>query len=225
MAQSTIHVTCPSCHARLVAPPEATETATCPRCLAIVPLPGIEPGPPSPAAGGAIQTRPIDPPAAPIPPPEAVSPARTGPSHCPSCGKPVEPVWVFCPHCEERLRGHRHRYSDIESDVRLDSKRTRFGLGGLAMLGGIGTFWYFVTAGQTEGSRGVLRGLLGLLFLIPISTALMFYRTRNNPAERGLSRVIVGTLSLVGGTIIVFCSLAAAVVVFFFVVCLVGAMH
>src|SRR5437016_5393591 len=116
MASNSVRVTCPSCQARLVAPPEATEAATCPRCLAIVPLTPSAPAPSDPA--GAIQTEPV---AQPLPVPTAESSrSHAAAATCPSCARAVEPVWLFCPFCEEPLRPGRRRFSNVERDVQRD---------------------------------------------------------------------------------------------------------
>ncbi len=205
-------ISCPSCHVRLRLPPEPPPAGmTCPRCLAGVPYPTIT----------SIQATPSEParPAAPEPP--AASP---GPSRCPSCGRPTEPQWLFCPHCEEPLRRDRGARSitGVDRDVRRDSSGTKIFLGLLTVLGGIGTFWYFAAAVADQNAGMAGAGICFLLFLGFFSTLLMFARTRDNPSARGIGRVVLGTLTLVGIVIASGCSLVLAAGIFVFVVCMAG---
>ena len=106
-------VKCPSCQANLRVPAESAGVEyTCPRCLGVVALarePGESPG---------IQAVPPIPPVPATPPPLPVRAAT-----CPSCGKPVQDVWLFCPYCEEPLKESRslRRESSVDRDVRRDS--------------------------------------------------------------------------------------------------------
>jgi hypothetical protein len=119
---------------------------------------------------------------------------------------------------------HRRRAVRIvDEDVRRDTKGTSVVLILLAILGGLGLLFY-VWAGfaslQNGGGQVLIAVLLGVLFLGLITTGIMFWRTRDNPSERGFGRVVVGTLAMTGGLIALSCSIGLAVIVFFFVACL-----
>jgi len=214
-------VTCPSCRIRLRLPVEPPPGGmTCPRCLArvhdpSVPLTSIQATlPPVADAGGSS-------------PPEADAPSLPRPTNCPSCGKPTEPVWMFCPYCEQPIeREKRSRSgSGVDRDIKRDSVALKIALGLLCVLGGIGTLWYFAATLADGRPEGVVFGIVALLFLGLISTGIMFWRTRNNPRERGFGRVVLGTFTLIGIGLATGCSLALAVVVFAFVVCMAGGMR
>jgi hypothetical protein len=63
-------------------------------------------------------------------------------------------------------------------------------------------------------------GVLMVLFLAGIATAIMFYRTRHDPSQRGVGRVVVGTLALTGGLVGLSCVLAVVGFLFLFIACL-----
>jgi len=60
--------------------------------------------------------------------------------------------------------------------------------------------------------------VVALLFLVGISTLIVFVRSGGNPKAIGFRRVAVGTLALVGVLILT----VAAFFVFFFIACLTG---
>jgi hypothetical protein len=136
----------------------------------------------------------------------------------------VEGGWRFCPYCQEILHvpdGDQRSYS-LEGEVRRDTRRTSVGLVLLAVLGGlqlVGALVQLIVAGTTEA---LALGLGFLLLLILIVTGIMFVRTRHNPQDRSIGRVVVGTLALVGGLSVAWIALALAVVVFFFAICAVA---
>jgi hypothetical protein len=182
--------------------PDAVTTAdvTCPRCLALVPNPHL----------GAVV---------------AVGETHSGEASCHRCGKRVEKQWRFCPHCEAVLAGPRGGARGIyfEDDVRRDRTGTSVILILLAVLGGFGLCAYLWVGVATlqEGSWELLAGVvLGVLFLALISTGIMFYRTRHDPSQRGVGRIIVGTLALTGGLFGLSCVLGFAVILYFLIECL-----
>jgi LSD1 subclass zinc finger protein len=217
---------CPSCKALLRIPRGATgDRFTCPRCLADVPVP--EPalaGAAAPAVAPGIQTGPS--PAAPAPPPlpapDATVPAT--PNSCPRCGRRLEPGWAFCPDCSTRvgepLSGT--EWDSVDHQFRRDSRGTSVTLTLLAVLGGIGVFVIGVASFQQREPAPFLILVCGLLVLAAISTAIMFARTSQNPEERGLGRVVKGTLTLAGGLLVGSCVVTVVVWAFLFVACLVS---
>jgi hypothetical protein len=193
-------ITCPGCQ-RLLRVPEAVTTAdvTCPRCLAAVPNPNLG------GAGAASEMR---------------------ENSCPRCGKHVEALWRFCPHCEAVLSGpHRGTRGGLfEDQVRRDRAGTGVILILLAVLGGLGlcAYLFAAVAALQEGTWELLAGVvLGVLFLALISTGIMFYRTRQDPSQRGIGRIIVGTLALTGGLFGLSCVLGFAAILFLFIACMV----
>ena len=194
-------VTCPGCQRLLRVADDVTDAeVTCPRCLASVAVP----------AASAITSH---------------EPSGARATTCRRCGRHVEAQWRFCPYCEAVLfgprRGARGGFDDV---VRRDRTGTNVLLILLAVLGGFGLLAYLAAAVASfdEGGWRLLVGIvLGLFFLFMISTGIMFWRTRNRPEERGIGRVIVGTLALTGGLFGLGCVLSVATFVFFFVACLV----
>lgn len=213
-------VTCSSCHVRLRLPAEPPAAGmTCPRCLARVQYPTVAPT--SIQATTSEPTRPVEPP-----------PVPSGRLRCPHCGKPVEPMWMVCPYCEEAIQEpERGRAgAGVDRDVRCDSTATRVVLIVLSTLGGIYTVGFFAMALLGTGSseetwQMVGGGLIILLFLSLVSTGFMFWRTRDNPSARGFGRVVLGTFSLIGFFIAGSCALTLAVFIFFFAICLAGGMR
>jgi phage FluMu protein Com len=195
-------VTCPGCHRLLRVADDVTDAeVTCPRCLASVAVPQVSAiTPQEPSAGR--------------------------PTSCRRCGRRVEEQWRFCPYCEAVLFGPRRgaRGGGFDDVVRRDRTGTNVLLILLAVLGGFGLLAYLAAAISTfkDGGAQLLIGIfVGVLFLAIISTGIMFWRTRNRPEERGIGRVIVGTLALTGGLFGAGCVLSVATFVFFFVACLV----
>lgn len=194
-------VTCPGCQRLLRVADDVTDAAvTCPRCLALVAVPEVS----------AITPQ---------------EPAAERPTTCRRCGRRVERQWRFCPYCEAVLfgprRGARGGFDDV---VRRDRTGTNVLLILLAVLGGFGLLAYLTAAVSTFKDGGLqllIAIIVGVLFLAMISTGIMFWRTRHRPEERGVGRVIVGTLALTGGLFGLGCVLSVATFVFFFVACLV----
>jgi hypothetical protein len=168
---------------------------------------------------------------------------------CPSCSRllkvpdDVKTSQLSCPRClakfdnpaattrqvEEPLtvtlaEPHRRRaVTIVDEDVRRDTKGTSVVLILLAILGGLGLVFYLWAgfASLQNGGGEILIGvLLSVLFLGLLTTGIMFWRTRDNPSQRGFGRVVVGTLAMTGGLIAISCSIGLAVIVFFFVACL-----
>jgi hypothetical protein len=200
-------VTCSGC-GRALSVPDDVKTAqlSCPRCLAKFDNPAVAP---------------VDRPARSSPPP-ASEPDAT----CPRCGKHVETSWRFCPNCEAVLRGQRRGAVGkvVDEDVHRDTRGTNVFLILLAVLGGLGLIFYIfagVASLKNGGGSALLAIALGILFLGLITTGIMFWRTRDNPSQRGLGRVILGTLAMTGGLIMVSCVTGFAVFAFLFIACLV----
>lgn len=200
----TMHdtVTCPSCRVRLRLPVEPpTAGMTCPRCRVQVPYPEIAlatlPAPPAkPPAGDA--------PGSPLPRPE---PPPAAPAPCPACGKLTEPGWVVCPYCEEPLRRPLPRSAGFgPHNAHQDSRALKIGLGLLCVLGCVGAFWFFAVALADRQPDAIVAGILVLLLLSLVSTAITFWRTRDKPSERSLGRIVLGTFTLVGAGITAGCA-------------------
>jgi hypothetical protein len=131
-------------------------------------------------------------------------------------------MWLFCPHCEEPLKQSRYRKANVDREVRRDNSGVKVMLGLMAVLGAIGILWYFGAALSDGQPEMILAGVGGLLLAVLISTGFMFWRTRHTPAQRGVGRVVVGTLAVIGTAMAGGCALTAAVFVFLLVVCLAG---
>jgi hypothetical protein len=111
----------------------------------------------------------------------------------------------------------------LDEDVRRDTKGTSVVLILLAVLGGLGlSFYFWIGLGslQQGGSHILIAVTLTVLFLSLLTTGIMFYRTRDNPSERDIGRVVLGTLAMTGGLFIVSCGVGLAVIVYLFVACL-----
>ena len=166
-------VTCPSCHARLRLPEERPPGGmTCPRCLAEVPY----------LASPAIQTAPLTaPPPAIQPEPAALAPLP----RCPQCGERAEPEWIFCPYCEEPLRPDRgrRRGTRVDTDVQRDGKGVKISVVLLAVLGAIGILFFFGSLFGRVNVNSVIGGVVFLMLVTLINTAIMFYRTRHDPSK------------------------------------------
>jgi hypothetical protein len=159
---------------------------------------------------------------------------------CPACGHRLEiPVVeqyfpLTCPRCLARLdtalpaTATRHgtrpqRVPDVE--IGSDTKRTGVGLIVLAVLGGVGIAYHLLIAGTFAASGDIALLVIVLVvvaFLALLSTGIVLWRTRENPAARGVGRVIFGTLALAGALIAACFVLSLALVVFLFAVCLSG---
>jgi hypothetical protein len=206
---------CEACQRVLRIPDDVTEPSlTCPRCLAKVPNPNVmvRSGPP-PREGS--------------PDVLAAQPAITT-LPCPRCGKPVERAWRRCPYCEEPLRRSRAQTSlaSVDAEVRRDTGAIGGGLILLAALGGLGIALFFFRASAAAargGAQPLVIGLVVLLFLALLSTGIVLWRTRENPAKRGIGRVVFGTLALAGTLIAGTFLLGLAALVFLFIACASGA--
>jgi hypothetical protein len=144
---------------------------------------------------------------------------------CPRCGDQVEPAWRYCPHCHATLRGpNRGKVANIvDDDVRRDTKGTNVVLILLAVLGGLGLFFYLSLglSSLQQGSGQVLIAIiLSVLFLTLLTTGIMFWRTRDDPSRRGIGRVILGTLAMTGVLFVLSCGIGMAMIIYFFVACL-----
>lgn len=211
-------IVCPSCQKPLRVPADFhLAWLTCPRCLAVVPNPAAQAITPSPAPP-VLETYPMQPA---VETPDATRRL----DQCPSCGKPADPNWVFCPYCEEPMRAPRGMA--LERDVRRDTRRTGTGMIVLATLGGLAILWALVgTGAEAFGDRdpGPFVGVLvGLAVLFGISTLIVMIRSKGNLQSRGIGRLVVSTLALTGGLVAAGFLLSLAVVVFLLAVCLVGA--
>jgi len=162
-------------------------------------------------------------------------------STCPACGRRLripdeaQGLPLTCPLCLARLpaqpppataTGRRARPQQLpDVEVRGDTRRTGVGLVLLAVLGGLGISFYLffsaIAAGEGE-VRPLLIVLVVLAFLTLLSTGIVLWRTRENPAARGVGRVLFGTLALAGGLIAACFVLSLALLVFLFAVCLSG---
>jgi LSD1 subclass zinc finger protein len=217
---------CPSCKALLRIPRGATgDRFTCPRCLADVPVPepamaGAEvAGAQQAAAAPGIQTEPTPAPP-PLPAPVAAAPE---PTSCPRCGRGLERGWAYCPDCSTRV-GEPLPGADWDSadhQARRDSRGTSVTLLLLAVLGGLGLFVAAVSSFQNSDPTGFMMLVFCVMVLAAISTGIMYARTRQDPSQRGVGRVVKGTLALAGGLMAGACVITAVVWAFLFVACLV----
>lgn len=160
---------------------------------------------------------------------------------CPACRHRLEvpddaPGFpLTCPRCLARIAAQPpgpvppgrgtlpRRAADVE--IQRDTRRTGVGLVILAVLGGLGIANYLFAAGvaAVQGEvRPILIFLVSLAFLVLLSTGLVLWRTRENPAARGVGRVILGTLALAGAVFGVAFVLVVAVIIFLFIVCSLG---
>jgi hypothetical protein len=111
----------------------------------------------------------------------------------------------------------------VDEDVRRDTKGTSIVLIIFAVLGGLGlSYSFLVGLGEFQGGGWqVLVGVsMSVLFLGLITTGIMFWRTRDNPSQRGIGRVVLGTLAMTGALFVISCGIGFAVIVFLFVACL-----
>jgi hypothetical protein len=146
------------------------------------------------------------------------------PESCPRCGRLVEAVFRFCPHCEAILQGadRGSRGGKLDDVVHRRGARLQSTVPLLAFLGFMG----LVISGLVAlGNAGSTQGLSLLLFvggvfvLSMASFGVMLYRTRDNPSRRGMEPVVVGTLALAGALVTFSCVLGASIGLFFFAVC------
>jgi hypothetical protein len=217
-------LTCPSCKAMLRVPAGATGTRyTCPRCLADVPAPATAAvGAPPAVESAGIQTEPVHPTPVPLPPQEPTVPGRA--AECPCCGYAIEPNWAYCPECSTRLREPLPGmdWDTPDRQIRKDARGTSVTLTLLAVLGGVGLFGAAVSAFNQPDPGGFLVLILIVMVLAAVSTGMMYARTTKNPQERGIGRVVKGTLALAGGLMAGSCLITVAVWAFLFVACLVS---
>lgn len=183
---------CPSCGKALVVPDDlASSTVTCPRCLAPVPT--------------VYEVH---------PPPADV---------CPGCGRETAPAWRFCPYCETPLRGAQggRRRDLADRDIQRDVKGTSAGLTILAILGGVGVLYFFFAvlpaAAEVRGMHGVL--LVGLAFLAVVVVGIGMSARGRTPAARGVGRILVGTLAVVGVIVATGLAMLIAGVLFLLAMC------
>lgn len=114
----------------------------------------------------------------------------------------------------------------VDEDVHRDTRGTSVVLILLAVLGGLGLLFYFwigLGSLQQGGSHILIAVTLTFLFLSLLTTGIMFWRTRENPSERGIGRVILGTLAMTGVLFVLSCGIGLAMIIYFFVVCLTSA--
>jgi Double zinc ribbon len=205
------NVACPSCRALLRLPDEEPSGGMiCPRCDA--PVPYHTPALSEPAPLRTAPTPPVrvqgEPTAAP-----------PGPSQCPVCRKPVEPDWLFCPHCEAPLRqdGNAGRRPLPNEDSWQTGPSAM--ILGLRVFGSLALVYFFLGALVLGNVTSLVFGLVTLWCLGLVSAGVMFYRTRHNPSKRNLLRVAAGAITLLGAFVVVGGALALAFCVFVLVSC------
>jgi hypothetical protein len=214
-------ITCPDCHAGLLIPPGCdTPSLSCPRCLARMPNPQAPsvpaPEPTAPAITG-IQTE----------PPAAGGPATGGPASttCPDCGHAIQEGWYFCPECGASLRGQRPRGrpSEVDLDVRRDSRRTGVGLILLAVLGGLGILYILVGGAvmMGEGEPGLLLVLVvGLGILGGLSAWQVSRRGQATTTAARVGQTVFGVLTKAGILLAALLILGLAALTFLFIACM-----
>lgn len=164
-------VTCNKCHSLLRVDADVGTTAvTCPRCLARVANPVV-----------LVQSEPPERP--------ALTPEKT---ECPSCGKPIESDWRYCPFCDELLHRPRHQQPTLETDAEVQFDMAILG-GGLVGLGFLGTcaLFAFLINGWAIARGEVVMGIIGGLFLI-VMVGVGF-------ALGGKNAAASGTVGMLGG--------------------------
>lgn len=77
----------------------------------------------------------------------------------------------------------------------------------------------YAAAARGRDARALLVCAIGLVFLMLVSGAIMFWRTRHDPSGRGLGRLLLGTFALAGFLMILSAALALAAAVFVFALC------
>ncbi len=130
---------------------------------------------------------------------------------------------MVCPYCEEPLRRPLPRSAGFgPHNAHQDSRALKIGLGLLCVLGCVGAFWFFAVALADRQPDAIVAGILVLLLLSLVSTAITFWRTRDKPSERSLGRIVLGTFTLVGAGITAGCALMLVLIFFAFLVFLAG---
>lgn len=142
--------------------------------------------------------------------------------------------FVTCPNCLARIPNpgtpetratpattapaHRPRAATLDEDTHGDSKLVGCGLIVLALLGGLGILQIAALAlHEPDGYIVWIALAIGVGFLALVATGIMFVRTRKNPRERTVGRVVLGTFALIGALMLG----GFALLVLFFIVCLV----
>ena len=148
--------------------------------------------------------------------------ARGAPLSCPRCLAKLPAQPATAPPFARAIRAQRL----LDTEVHSDTRRTGAGLIVLAVLGGLGIAYYLFVAIVFGVSAGdvtpVVIFLVVLAFLALLSTGIVLWRTRANPAARGVGRIVFGTLTLAGIVTLGIIILCIALLVFFFAVCLSG---
>lgn len=217
---------CPSCQKPLRVPADFhLAWLTCQHCRALVPTPAAEPDPQPPVtnpprevpgSGGSDSGV-----GAPLPRPRARD-AFGGGRTCSHCGKPAEPEWLFCPHCEEPLRSTtspRPPGRDWFNPQRAGSNPV------WAVLGSFGLIFALLATGGAfaQGSPQPFLLLVGCVFaVVGISALVTLVRSDGALSSRNLGKILLGALSLAGMLIASGGLLVLAGIVFAFVVCLAG---
>ncbi len=121
------------------------------------------------------------------------------------------------------------RTRQVDREVQRDVRTTSVGLILLAVIGGMGIAFYLFASMSIAAEGGGVAPILtiGLLvaFIALVTTGIMYWRTRENPAARGVGRVILGTLAISGGLFLLMIVLGFAAIVFFLVACFTGALR
>lgn len=154
---------------------------------------------------------------------------------CKSCGSILEVPeacidrWLTCPRCLAKVatfEASSHEavsspHDEVHREVQRDTRGIGVGVILLAVLGGIGLLQMLGCAGAIakESPEFLVVLLVCLGFLALFSTAIMFVRTQHHPEARGIGRVVVGTLALVGIVML----LAISFIVFLLAMCIAGA--
>ncbi len=227
-------VVCPDCqHAFRVSDDVRLAWLTCPRCFAVIPNPGVgselppRGSPPSAAdeptpvpqiqgdpSGETYPAKP--PPAVPRLPRLVPEGIRRAPPTCPACGKPTQPQWLTCAHCEEPLQAPD---GSIGARGPEHSRRT----GSLAAIGVLGiVLALLMGVGQLASGNFIpLACVVGFLVLLAgVSTVFVVVRNDGDVGARDIGRIFFNTLALGGGFVSIGCLLLIAAAVFGFVVCL-----
>jgi hypothetical protein len=142
----------------------------------------------------------------------------------PAAEEPPLTVTLAEPQAAARGRpDHGRAVTIVDEDVRRDTRGTSVVLILLAVLGGLGLLFYFwigLGSLQQGGSQILIAVTLTFLFLSLLTTGIMFWRTRDNSSERGIGRVILGTLAMTGVLFALSCGIGLAMIIYFFVACL-----
>jgi hypothetical protein len=142
---------------------------------------------------------------------------------CPGCGVHVEPQWLFCPHCEERLYEQLpNRWSrSVEGNVRRNNFAWQVIRTVLAVFGGYGILIALMSSVATWVNNDVrpLMVTLAVLLVLAAISALSGSNQGKQSFLHSVARITLTTLTLAGALMAGGCLFMGAI---FFFVCYPG---